>query len=154
VLHAHGEQSWDETYHRLVFSWAGHVHRIGSYDPDRLTFQVLHYKDWQWIQLIASQNGGNQLHCRELHTWRWERPLYKFCLRVERVPGNNRQKTKPNGNSFCLTWLRGEIYIDKVPIVLNSNCLLPFLFYRICSWGAPQGFLSPFFRPLNCNKVW
>ena len=78
VLHAHGEQSWDETYDGLVFSWAGHVHRIGSYDPDRLTFQVLHYKKLQWIQLIASQNGGNQLHCRKLHTWRWERPLYKF----------------------------------------------------------------------------
>ena len=80
ILHTHGEQSWDETYHKLLFSWAGHVQRIGTYDPQRLTFQVLHYKDWQWIQLIASQNNGNQLHCRKLHTWRWERPLYKFFL--------------------------------------------------------------------------
>ena len=78
VLLSHGERSWDATYHRLMFSWAGHVQRIGSYDPQQPTFQVLHYKDWQWIQLIASQNSGNQLHCRKLHTWRWERPLYKF----------------------------------------------------------------------------
>lgn len=78
VLHSHGERSWDATYHRLMFSWAGHVQRIGSYDPQRPTFQVLHNKDWQWIHLIASQNSGNQLHCRKLHTWRWERPLYKF----------------------------------------------------------------------------
>ena len=78
VLREDEEQAWDATYHQLFFSWAGHVHRIGSYDPERLTFKVLHYKDWQWISLIASQNRGNQLHCRKLRTWRWERALYKF----------------------------------------------------------------------------
>ena len=51
---------------------------MGEYDPFRITFQVLRFKDWQWIQNVANQNYGNQLHCRQLHVWRWERPLYKF----------------------------------------------------------------------------
>ena len=44
----------------------------------RLTYQVLKYKDMNWICNIASQNSGNQLHCRKLRTWRWERPLFKY----------------------------------------------------------------------------
>ena len=78
VLAHHGEETWDSTYHRLHFSWAGHVFCIGQYDPDRVTFQVLMHKNWQWIQSVAAQNGGNQLHCRKLHTWRWEGPISRF----------------------------------------------------------------------------
>ena len=38
----------------------------------------MHWKNWAWIQTIAEQNAGNQLHGRRLHVWRWERPLYKY----------------------------------------------------------------------------
>ena len=78
TMHRCRVEGWDAHYHRLLFYWAGHVHRIGVYDPDRLTYQVLKYKDMNWICLVASQNSGNQLHCRRLRTWRWERPLFKY----------------------------------------------------------------------------
>ena len=74
----HAIEAWDAYYHRLVFQWAGHVSRMSSYDPSRITHQVLQFRNWQWIQTVAYLNGGNQLHCRRLRVWRWERPLYRF----------------------------------------------------------------------------
>jgi hypothetical protein len=78
VMETHGIEPWDAHYHRLVFKWAGHICRMNSYDPSRVTSKVLNYKNWSWIRTVAAQNAGNQLHCRRLRTWRWERPLYKF----------------------------------------------------------------------------
>ena len=78
TLERYTQESWDAFYHRLVFSWGGHVQRISKYDPSRLTFQVLKFRNWAWIQNIADQNNGQQLHGRRLHVWRWERPLYSF----------------------------------------------------------------------------
>ena len=77
-LQQSGTESFDARYHRLVFKWAGHVQRIGLHDEDRLTFQMLRFKSWSWIQGVAAAHGGAQLHGRRLHVWRWERPLYKF----------------------------------------------------------------------------
>ena len=59
-------------------SWAGHTSRMTDYDSDRLTCRVLHFRNWSWIQNVASANRGNQLHGKRLRIWRWERPLYKF----------------------------------------------------------------------------
>ena len=80
LMNKHNFQSFDAIFHRLVFEWGGHVYRMSSYDPQRWTHQVLLLTNWSWIQLIASQNSGSQLHCRMLKVWRWERPLYKFFL--------------------------------------------------------------------------
>ena len=71
-------ERWDRHYFRLYFSWAGHVARLVSHDPERLTLKVLNYKSWAWIQSVAENNSGNQLHCRRLRTWRWERGLCKY----------------------------------------------------------------------------
>ena len=71
-------EKWDSHYHRLVFLWGGHVQRMKIYDPTRLTYRILNYKNWAWIQDIAGKNNGNQLHNRKVHVWRWERPLYKY----------------------------------------------------------------------------
>ena len=70
--------TWDAVYHRRQFRWAGHVARFKTYDPDRLTFKILHFRNWAYLQNIAVQNNGRQLHGRRLRTWRWERPLYKY----------------------------------------------------------------------------
>jgi len=74
----HEVKVWSAKYHASVYKWAGHVSRIAKYDVSRITPVVMRWKNWAWIQLIASQNSGRQLHCRKLHTWRWERPLYTY----------------------------------------------------------------------------
>jgi len=78
IKQLHRVIAWDILYHRSVFKWAGHVVRIQQYDAARLTHKVLAHKCWRWIQTVARQNRGNQLHGRRLRTWRWERPLYKY----------------------------------------------------------------------------
>ena len=78
VFDIHNVQLFDELAHRAVFRWAGKLTQIQLLDPSRLTSIVFGHKDWDWIQVVASQNNGRQLHGRRLRTWRWERPLYKF----------------------------------------------------------------------------
>jgi len=74
----HSFEDWDQRVKRNVFSWAGHVAHMASYDANRLTHRVLQHKSWKWIQRVAAANSGNQLHHRNLKIWRWERPLYNF----------------------------------------------------------------------------
>ena len=74
----HQLQNWELRYHRSVFSWAGHVARMKTYDVNRATYQVMCYRNWRWIRNTTEENDGNQLHGRRLRTWRWERTLYKY----------------------------------------------------------------------------
>ena len=71
----HGAVPFDEVYHREVFKWAGWVVRI---EGERLTKEVLMYKNCDWLKNMSAQLGGRQQHGRILRTWRWERPLYKY----------------------------------------------------------------------------
>ncbi len=73
----HGVISWDNLYHRYQHRWAGKLVQISQTDPRRLTSAIFAYKDWAWIQTVARENSGRQLHGRCLKIWRWERPLYK-----------------------------------------------------------------------------
>ena len=75
----HNVISFDTLSDRAVFRWAGKLVQISLNFPDRLTSLVFGHKDWDWIQGIAQQNKGRQLHGRCLRIWRWERPMYK-CL--------------------------------------------------------------------------
>ncbi len=75
----HGVQDWDITSMRHHFGWAGYVSRLGSYDTDKITGEILKYRDKEWLDTIDKQNHGRQLHCRTLRTWRWERPLCNFA---------------------------------------------------------------------------
>ena len=74
----HHVVDWDKHYHKLVFSWAGHLTRMPTYAAHRETYKVFCFKDWRWIQGVAEENAGNQLHCRRLRVWRWERPMVKY----------------------------------------------------------------------------
>ena len=40
------------------------------------SYRVLFFKNWHWIETVAEENKGSQLHGRRLRTWRWERPMY------------------------------------------------------------------------------
>ena len=48
----HAFRDWDFAYHLSVFQWAGHVARMGAYDPQRLTYKILQHKCWREIQRI------------------------------------------------------------------------------------------------------
>ena len=71
VKETYNFRDWEKKYHRSVYSWGGHEARMVAYDAQRATYRVLLHKSWQHVQTIASQNHGNQLHGRKLHTWRW-----------------------------------------------------------------------------------
>ena len=73
----YGLRRWDQQYFRNLYTWAGHISRMGIYGPQRSTYRVLRFKCWEWIQNIAEKNAGNQLHCRKVRVWRWERHLYE-----------------------------------------------------------------------------
>ena len=78
LMSRHGVEHWDAHYHRLQFSWAGDVARMATLCPKRLTYAALKHRDISWIHKMAEQYRGNQQHCRKLHTWRWERCLFKY----------------------------------------------------------------------------
>jgi hypothetical protein len=78
----HSFIDWDRRAYSSMFSWAGHVARIGQYDAGRITYRILQHKSWEWIQTVARANNGNQTHGRRLKVWRWEAPMYKFFKKV------------------------------------------------------------------------
>jgi len=78
LLAMHNVQPWDLVARQAVFRWAGWVARLRHFDPERLTLSILQHKNLQWLNTIASQNNGRQLHGRILRTWRWESPLQSF----------------------------------------------------------------------------
>ena len=73
-----GLLTWDIMVRREVFKWAGWVARLRTFDWSRITLHVLLHKNWEWLQTIAMQNNGRQLHGRRLKIWRWEALIYTF----------------------------------------------------------------------------
>ena len=73
-----GLLNWDTMIRREIFKWAGWVARLDSFDQERITLHVLRHKNWEWIQTIANNNNGRQLHGRCLKIWRWESLIYNF----------------------------------------------------------------------------
>jgi hypothetical protein len=69
---------WDVLVRREIFKWAGWTARLNIYDCSRITLHILLHKNLDWIQTIAAQNKGNQLHCRHLRVWRWESLIYNY----------------------------------------------------------------------------
>ncbi|CAK0873857.1 unnamed protein product [Prorocentrum cordatum] len=86
VKKTNGFQNWDSIYLQRMFSWAGHVARLRDYDPDRITFLVLQYRNFKWIRDRARRNGGNQMHGRKVRVWRWEHSVDSFFKGSEWQP--------------------------------------------------------------------
>ena len=78
LMEREGLLSWDIMIRREVFKWAGWVARLRTFDPSRITLHILLHKNWEWLQTIAMQNGGRQLHGRCLRVWRWEALIYRY----------------------------------------------------------------------------
>ena len=85
LLEREGLLTWDILVRREVFKWAGWVARLCAFDRTRITLHVLLHKNWDWIQTIANQNSGSQLHGRRLKIWRWEALIYNYFR--ENLPG-------------------------------------------------------------------
>eukprot|EP00973_Karenia_brevis_P028506 3929526-Karenia_brevis.AAC.1 len=62
---------------RTSYRWAGHVARMGKYEPDRLVYQALTYKDRSYLRTLEEMYG-QQCHGRNFRKWRWERQFYKI----------------------------------------------------------------------------
>ena len=73
---------WDIQCMQNHFGWAGYVSRLSSFDPGRVTLQILRFKDYEWLKLVESNNAGRQLHGRYLRVWRWEYPLAQYAKYV------------------------------------------------------------------------
>ena len=94
IMCRHGAESRDCKYHRLQFTWAGHLARLVAYDADRLTYKTFSYKNWAWISKMSEQFNGRQQHCRKLRTWRWERPMYRFDPDWQKIARDKQQWLK------------------------------------------------------------
>jgi hypothetical protein len=69
LMEREGLLTWDIMVRREVFKWAGWVARLRTFDCSRITLHVLLHKNWEWLQTIAMQNNGRQLHGRRLKIW-------------------------------------------------------------------------------------
>ena len=70
-------ESWDVSYLRILFDWAGHVAHMVTYDDSRIALVAL--KLWDWQHLVNTKAlCGKQCHRRNLHIWRWEQNIYKY----------------------------------------------------------------------------
>ena len=78
LMEREGLLTWDIMVRREVFKWAGWVARLRTFDCSRITLHVLLHENWEWLQTIAMQNNGRQLHGRRLKVWRWEALIYTF----------------------------------------------------------------------------
>ena len=76
LLATHGHQKWDIQQMRLYYDFMGSLARMRQHDPDRITHQILCYKDLDYIASLEAE-FGNQTHGRRFHAWRLESPLYK-----------------------------------------------------------------------------
>eukprot|EP00928_Gymnodinium_smaydae_P067897 TRINITY_DN50909_c0_g1_i1.p2 TRINITY_DN50909_c0_g1~~TRINITY_DN50909_c0_g1_i1.p2 ORF type:complete len:109 (+),score=7.57 TRINITY_DN50909_c0_g1_i1:410-736(+) len=98
----------DIWYHRLALKWAGHVARMRQYDDGRLTYKLLRYRHWEWIQNVAVSNKCRQKHGKRLRIWRWERPVYK-CCHGQVWQELAQDKTDSNGRlDEMMTWRRNN----------------------------------------------
>ena len=65
--------------HSKYLMWCGHVARIGQYDRGRISYRVLLYKNYQYLDSLEAVHGrGRQNHCRLFRDWRWERSVVKY----------------------------------------------------------------------------
>ena len=77
LLQTHHLQRWDEQQMRVYYDFMGFLARMRQRDAQRLTYQVLRYKDLNYIAALQAE-FGHQTHCRRLHVWRLEWPLFKY----------------------------------------------------------------------------
>ena len=70
-------ETWDKTFLRYQFRWAGHVARYKGYGNTKWAYEALTHKDWQHHKDNVAK-FGSQLHGKRVHVFRWEASFYKF----------------------------------------------------------------------------
>ena len=69
---------WSDTYAKAIWTFAGHIARLGEYDPNRPTHQVLLLQNRNFLKKTEIANRGSQLHGYRFRVWRWERHFYNY----------------------------------------------------------------------------
>ena len=69
-----GLRRWDEEALLKVYNWAGHVARMQKYNPNRLAYKVLAFRDVRYLSTLESLYG-QQCHGKRFHVWRWEQQI-------------------------------------------------------------------------------
>jgi len=70
---------WTDFYYLKHFEWAGHVARLVTYGKGRVSYRVLQYMNYDYLDRLEDVYGkGRQNHGRRFHVWRWERCIQKY----------------------------------------------------------------------------
>ena len=84
AIKAHRESlgfgTWTERAYESVYLWMGHMARMSTYAPQRMSYRMLQHRRYSWTlkQRTPNQDGHpDQGHGRRFHVWWLERFLYK-----------------------------------------------------------------------------
>ena len=64
----------DETYFAQYFSWCGHIARLATRDPARVTSKMFWNKNMMWLSKLKEELG-TKCHGRRFRVWRWEQAV-------------------------------------------------------------------------------
>ena len=67
-----------DLYCRSYFRWAGSLTSILNYDPNRITYHILRYKDLARLRDYAARHRGRQGHIGSINAWRFETFIFRF----------------------------------------------------------------------------
>ena len=67
-----------DLYCRSYFRWAGSLFSIRNYDPSRITYRILRYKDLASLRDYAARHRGRQGHVGIINAWRFETFIFRF----------------------------------------------------------------------------
>eukprot|EP00973_Karenia_brevis_P019064 2613929-Karenia_brevis.AAC.1 len=89
-------RKWDIHHLHMYYNWMGHLARMATYDPERVTNRVFQYKDLHYVFDLQSR-FGDQTHGRRLHVWRLEWDVYKYF-------GDRWQQLALDKRAFNVRW--------------------------------------------------
>jgi hypothetical protein len=67
-----------DLYCRSYFRWAGSLFSILNYDPNRITYHILRYKDLASLRDYAARHRGRQGHVGSINAWRFETFIFRY----------------------------------------------------------------------------
>ena len=90
---------WDLRQERKKYTWAGHIARLDSYDPLRITHLVFLWKSVSWIKQYEAIHKS-QHHGRKIRQWRWEWSIWQFFKKKGSNVGLALHVTDDNGSGL------------------------------------------------------
>ena len=60
------------------FRWAGSLFNVLNYDPNRVAYHILRYKDLASLREYATRHRGRQGHVGNINAWRFETFIFRY----------------------------------------------------------------------------